>query len=181
MAENRLLTELANGQFSLAHSQATDHGLSITIIPERWNNSFENNLKLAQMLDEAGIEFMLPIARWIGYGGETDYHGNVLEAVTWATGLLALTKRINIVATIHTSVNNPVVVAKQITTIDQISNGRIGLNIVAGWNQPEYEALGLEMESKHEDRYAYAQDWFNAIKTLWSKTEHFDHEGSFSN
>jgi dimethylsulfone monooxygenase len=46
--------------------------------------------------------------------------------------LLALTKRININATIHTSVNNPVVVAKQITAIDQISNGRIGLNIVAG-------------------------------------------------
>ena len=54
------------------------------------------------MLDEAGIEFMLPIARWIGYGGETDFHGNVLKTVTWATGLLALTKRINIIATIHT-------------------------------------------------------------------------------
>jgi FMNH2-dependent dimethyl sulfone monooxygenase len=84
------------------------------------------------MLDEAGIEFMLPIACWIGYGGETDYHGDVLETVTWPTRLLALTKRINIIATIHTSVNNPVVVAKQITTIDQISNTRIGLNIVAG-------------------------------------------------
>jgi FMNH2-dependent dimethyl sulfone monooxygenase len=180
MVENRLLTELANGQFLLGtFASNCDHGLSITKIPERWNNSFENNLKLAQMLDEAGIEFMLPIARWIGYGGETDYHGNVLETVTWATGLLALTKRVNIIATIHTSVNNPVVVAKQITTIDQISNGRIGLNIVAGWNQPEYEALGLEMKSKHEDRYAYAQDWFNAIKKLWSKTKHFDHEGEF--
>jgi dimethylsulfone monooxygenase len=86
MAENRLLTELANGQFLLGtFTSSCDHGLSITTIPERWENSFENNLRLAQMLDEAGIEFMLPIARWIGYGGETDYHGNVLETVTWAT------------------------------------------------------------------------------------------------
>ncbi|MGN5480328.1 hypothetical protein ACTMU2_36795 [Cupriavidus basilensis] len=29
------------------------------------------------MLDEAGIDFMLPIARWIGYGGETDFHGSI--------------------------------------------------------------------------------------------------------
>jgi len=50
-----------------------------TKIAERWDNSWDNNLKLAKMLDEAGIDFMLPIARWIGYGGETDFHGGVLK------------------------------------------------------------------------------------------------------
>src|SRR5699024_12856169 len=44
--------------------------------------------------------------------------------------------------TVHTTANHPVVVAKQIATMDQISQSRVGLNIVAGWNKPEYEALG---------------------------------------
>lgn len=36
-------------------------GMSVTKIPERWDNSWENNVKLAQMLDDAGIEFILPV------------------------------------------------------------------------------------------------------------------------
>src|SRR6266478_5342163 len=67
-------------------------GMSVTKVPERWVNSWDNNIRLAQLADEAGIEFLLPIARWIGYGGETDFHGSVLETLTWATGLLAHTK-----------------------------------------------------------------------------------------
>jgi len=65
----------------------------------------------AKLADAAGIEFLLPIARWIGYGGETDFHGSVLETLTWATGLLAHTKRINIFATVHTAFIHPVVAA----------------------------------------------------------------------
>lgn len=168
------------GQFLLGtFASNCSGGMSVTKVEERWDNSWENNLKLAKMLDEAGIEFMLPIARWIGYGGETNFQGNVLETITWATGLLAHTKNINVIATVHTTANHPVVVAKQIATIDQISSGRIGLNIVAGWNEPEYKALGLELPAAHEERYAYAQDWFDVIKALWSKPEAFDWNGAF--
>src|ERR1700757_700383 len=63
-------------------------GMTVTKVPERWDNCFANNLRLAQLLDDAGIDFMLPIARWIGYGGDTNFHGNVLETITWAVGLL---------------------------------------------------------------------------------------------
>lgn len=154
-------------------------GMTVTKVPERWVNSWENNLALGKMLDEAGIDFMLPIARWIGYGGETDFHGGVLETMTWAAGLLANTRNIAVFATIHTAANNPVVVAKQIATIDQIGQGRAGLNIVAGWNKPEYEALGLTLPDDHETRYGYAQEWFDVIRKLWTSTEHFDWDGKF--
>ncbi|ETS77631.1 hypothetical protein PFICI_09693 [Pestalotiopsis fici W106-1] len=156
----------------------TDGGQSLTSIPERWENSFENNLKLAKLLDDAGIDFMLPIARWIGFG-PTNCHGNVLETMTWAAGLLAQTKRLNVIATIHTAAYNPVVAAKQIATIDQISHSRIGLNIVAGWNRPEYEALGLELPASHEERYAYAQEWYDIVGKLWTLPGAFDHDGTF--
>jgi alkanesulfonate monooxygenase SsuD/methylene tetrahydromethanopterin reductase-like flavin-dependent oxidoreductase (luciferase family) len=129
------------------------------------------------MLDEAGIDFMLPIARWIGYGGETDFHGGVLETITWASALLASTKRITVFGTLHTVANHPVVAAKQLATMAQISGDRVGLNIVAGWNKPEYEALGLALPDDHETRYGYAQEWFDVIKKLWTDESPFDWDG----
>ncbi|GAA6202674.1 LLM class flavin-dependent oxidoreductase [Aquicoccus sp. SU-CL01552] len=156
-------------------------GMTVTKAPERWNNSWENNLKLGKMLDAAGIDFMLPIARWIGYGGETDFHGGVLETMTWAAGLLAHTENLTVFATIHTAANNPVVVAKQIATIDQIGKGRAGLNVVAGWNKPEYEALGLSLPDDHETRYGYAQEWLDVIRKLWESEEYFDWDGKYFN
>ncbi|MDH7795403.1 MULTISPECIES: LLM class flavin-dependent oxidoreductase [unclassified Beijerinckia] len=154
-------------------------GMSVTKVPERWQNSWDNNLKLAKLLDAAGIDFMLPIARWVGYGGETNFHGNVLETITWAAALLAHTRDITVFATTHTAANHPVVVAKQLATIDQISNGRIGLNVVAGWNKPEYEALGLKLPDDHETRYGYAQEWLDIVQALWSRAEAFDWNGKF--
>lgn len=154
-------------------------GMAVTKVPERWVSSWENNLKLARLADEAGIDFLLPIARWIGYGGETDFHGSVLETMTWAAGLLASTENISIVATIHTAANNPVVVAKQIATIDQISDGRAGLNIVAGWNKPEYEALGVTLPDDHETRYGYAEEWFQIVRKLWTEKDPFDWDGQY--
>lgn len=155
-------------------------GLTVTKVEERWVNSWENNVQLAKMLDEAGIDFMLPIARWVGYGGEKiDFHGSVLETITWAAGLLAETRDIAIFSTIHTTANHPVVVAKQIATMDQIGQGRVGLNVVAGWNKPEYEALGFNLPDDHETRYAYAQEWLDIIQKLWKEKEYFDWNGDY--
>ncbi len=156
-------------------------GMAVTQVPERWVNNWENNIKLAQLGDEAGIEFVLPIARWIGYGGETDFHGSVLETVTWATGLLAHTKRINVFATVHTAFIHPVVAAKQLATADQLSSGRLGLNVVAGWNKPEYDAFGIDLPEAHEDRYALAQEWFDVVQAIWNHQGPFDWEGKFFN
>lgn len=41
-------------------------GMAVTKVPERWVNNWDNNIALAKLADEAGIEFLLPIARWIG-------------------------------------------------------------------------------------------------------------------
>ena len=156
-------------------------GMAVTKAPERWVNSWENNLKLAKLGDEAGIEFLLPIARWIGYGGETDFHGSVLETITWATGMLAHTKNINVFATVHTAFNHPVVAAKQLATVDQLSNGRLGLNVVAGWNQPEYEAFGVTLPEDHPSRYALAQEWFDVVQKIWQHEGAFDWDGEYFN
>ena len=59
------------------------------------------------MADAAGIEFMLPVGRWKGYGGDTDYQGETLETVTWAAGLLAATQRITVFGTVHAPLFHP--------------------------------------------------------------------------
>ena len=154
-------------------------GMAVTKVEERWENSWENNLNLVKMCDAAGIEFMLPIARWIGYGGETDFHGGVLEPITWAAGLMAATKYIQIFATVHTAFNHPIVSAKQLASIDQLSSGRLGLNVVAGWNKPEYDAFGVELPSNHGERYTRAQEWFDYVQKIWSSDTPFDWEGTY--
>jgi dimethylsulfone monooxygenase len=154
-------------------------GMSVTKAPERWVNSWENNLGLARLADEAGIEFLLPIARWIGYGGETDFHGSVLETLTWATGLLAHTRYINVFATVHTAFIHPLVAAKQLATADQLGRGRLGLNVVAGWNKPEYDAFGIDLPQKHSDRYALAQEWFDLVSRIWNHNGPFEWNGKY--
>jgi FMNH2-dependent dimethyl sulfone monooxygenase len=63
-------------------------GRSATKVPERWSATWPDCLALARLADAAGLDFMLPIARWKGYGGDTDFHGRSLETITWAVGLL---------------------------------------------------------------------------------------------
>jgi FMNH2-dependent dimethyl sulfone monooxygenase len=152
-------------------------GMAVTKVAERWINSWENNIRLAKLADDAGIEFLLPIARWIGYGGETDFHGSVLETLIWATGLLAHTQYLNVFATVHTAFIHPIVAAKQLATADYLGRGRLGLNVVAGWNKPEYEAFGLPLPEGHFERYELAQEWFDVVTRIWNHAGPFDWDG----
>lgn len=155
-------------------------GLAATHVPERWRAAWTDNLKLASMADETGVDFLLPVARWTGYGtGDDAFHQHVLDSTIWATGLLALTKRITVFSTIHTAFTHPIVAAKHLVTADHVSSGRMGLNIVAGWNQPEYEMFGMELPEDHNDRYGYSQEWLDVVENLWSSREPFDFEGRF--
>ena len=153
-------------------------GRSATKVPERWSASWADCLALAKMGDEAGIDFLLPIGRWKGYGGDTDLHGETLETITWATGLLAATSRVTVFGTVHAPLFHPIIAAKQIVTADQVGKGRFGLNIVAGWNEGEFEMFGVQQRD-HETRYAYAQEWIEAIKQAWGPLDDFDFDGEF--
>src|ERR1700748_554493 len=152
-------------------------GRSATKVPERWSASWPDCLKLARMADDAGIDFMLPIGRWKGYGGDTDYQGATLETITWASGLLASTRHITVFGTVHAPLFNPVIAAKEMVTADHIGEGRFGLNIVVGWNEGEFEMFGVE-QREHDARYDYAQEWIDAIKKCWGPEEDFDFKGA---
>ena len=149
-----------------------------TMVPERWTASWPDCLALAKMADAAGIDFMLPIGRWKGYGGETDFHGTTLETVTWACGLLAATSQITVFGTVHAPLFHPLIAAKEFVTADHIGAGRFGLNIVAGWNEGEFEMFGVTQRA-HDDRYEFAEEWLAVVKRAWGTEEQFDFKGQF--
>jgi dimethylsulfone monooxygenase len=153
-------------------------GRSATKVPERWAATWPECLALARLADEAGLDFMLPIARWKGYGGETDFHGCTLETITWAVGLLGATKRMTVFGTVHAPLFHPLIAAKEFVTADHIGEGRVGVNLVVGWNEGEFEMFGVQ-QREHDMRYEYAQEWIDIVKEAWSRDGTFDYAGKF--
>jgi len=153
-------------------------GIAATNVEERWQPTWQNNLALAQMADEAGLEFMLPLGRWAGYGGESDHNGVSYETLMWSAGLLAATKRIIAFSTLHVAMINPVLAAKQMVTADHIGGGRFGLNIVCGWNAEEFGMMGIDL-GEHDRRYELGQEWLEIVSKIWQEEEPFDFDGKF--
>ena len=153
-------------------------GLAVTTVPERWEASWENNQSAAKMADQSGLDFMLPLGRWKGYGGITDHNASNFETLTWASGILASTINLIAFGTVHVSLFNPVVAAKQMVTADHIGHGRFGLNIVCGWNNDEFDMLGVGLP-KHDKRYDQGQEWIDVISKVWTEDGPFDYEGDF--
>ena len=114
-------------------SANADGGLTLTTVPERWQAKWDDIADVARMADRAGIEFFLPIARWKGFGGPTNFNGTCFETYTWAAGVAGVTEHVAAFSTSHVPTVHPIMAAKQGTTIDHISNGRFALNVVCGW------------------------------------------------
>jgi alkanesulfonate monooxygenase SsuD/methylene tetrahydromethanopterin reductase-like flavin-dependent oxidoreductase (luciferase family) len=155
-------------------------GLAATTVPERWAATWEDNEAVARMADAAGIEFMLPIARWRGYAGASDYHRTTFETITWACGLLAATRTLTVFGTVHAPLIHPILAAKQFVTVDHIGRGRFGLNIVCGWNEDEFEMFG-ERQREHDTRYVFGQEWLDIVERIWTSDRPFDFAGQFFN
>ena len=160
------------GLFSLN----ADGGLALTRVPERWPATWEGVAAAARMADRAGLEFILPIARWKGFGGEMNSREWSFETLTFAAALAGITERIAVFSTVHVPMVHPVFAAKALATIDQASGGRAGLNIVCGWNPEEFALFGLPMIP---DRYAQGREWAEIIERLYSSDEPFDYRGQF--
>ena len=155
-----------------------DYGCLMADIEGRLKISWPNTVALARLADEMEFEALLPVARWRGFGGKLNPAGPGFETYTWASGIAASTNAAGVVATSHCSINHPIVAAKQGAVIDHISNGRMILNIVTGWNKPEIDMFGVEM-LPHDERYDMAEEWLAIVKRLWTEDDEFDHEGKY--
>jgi len=157
-------------------SANADGGLAITDVPERWRARWDDNLNAAGIADRAGIEFFLPIARWKGFGGKNRVREWSFETFTWAAGLASATERIGLFMTVHVPIVHPLYAAKALATVDHISNGRAGLNIVCGWNPQEFAMFGVALGEKG---YVQAAEWVDIIERCYSSNEPFDFKGEY--
>lgn len=153
-----------------------DGGLTLTKVPERWSASWPEIVRAAQIADRAGIDFFLPIARWKGFGGEMNNRLHSFETFTFAAALAGVTERIGLFSTVHVPMVHPVFAAKAWATVDHASNGRAGLNVVAGWNPDEFNLFGV---NKVDAPYDQASEWIDIITRLYSETVPFDYDGKY--
>jgi dimethylsulfone monooxygenase len=153
-------------------------GVTLADIEGKVEGTWEENVRYAQWADRIGLDAVIPIARWRGYGGEANLGDRSFETFTWATGLLAATKRIQVFATVHVPLIHPAMVAKMVATIDEISGGRIGVNVVAGWNPEELAMFGLT-QREHDERYEVADEWAEVLEQLWTTAGESSYDGRF--
>lgn len=140
--------------------------------------SWEESLRLAQHADRIGFDAVIPVMRWRGFGGKWNLSDRTFDPFTWATAVLASTKRVMSFATVQVPVIHPVMAAKMLVTADHVSGGRMGVNITAGWFPEEFAMFGLK-QREHADRYAYADEWTTLLKKLWTSDERFDFNGEY--
>ena len=166
--------KLSFGSFGINASS----GISMVNIQNRWKETWKNISFVAKHTDKSGYDFLLPIARWKGYGGKTNPTGNCYETLSFAACLSGLTEKINLFSTIHVPFIHPVYAARCISTIDNASNGRVGLNVVCGWSKEEFEMFG-QFNYKKESRYDHGKEWVQIFRKLLTNKEPLNFNGKF--
>ena len=167
--ENRLKMAVFGANLSGGTTMTSAEGTIKVTWPE--------TVEIATHADRLGLDAIVSVSRWKGFGGVNNQNDRSFETLSWAAGIAAITKDIQVVATVHVPTIHPVRLAKEAATIDHISGGRFGLNVVAGWLDREVEMFGAPV-GDHAERYAKSDEWLSLLKRLWSEDE-FDFDGRF--
>jgi alkanesulfonate monooxygenase SsuD/methylene tetrahydromethanopterin reductase-like flavin-dependent oxidoreductase (luciferase family) len=152
------------------------NGAAFTFHPDRFKCTWDANVRLAQKAEQLGFEAFVSAAHWKSFGGDDHYSGDLMETFSWAGAVAAITEHIGIISTIHVTLIHPVFAAKAEATVDLISKGRAGLNLVLGWYPPDMQLWGLDVK-EHSDRFEVAEEWMEIFDRLWSGRENFDYDG----
>ena len=90
-----------------------------------------------------------------------------LEPLTLLTALAAATERIGLIATVSTTYNSPYNLARRLASVDHVSGGRAGWNIVTSATTEEAANFGLDERPLHADRYERADEFLDVVTKLW--------------
>ena len=155
------------------------NGYIPSLAAPRYLPTFQHNLAIAQEAERQGFDFLLSMMKFRGFGGATGYWDACLDSFNLMAGLAAATTRIGLFPSTALLATHPAIAARQVATIDDISGGRCGLNIVTGWNRPEYTQMGLWPGDDYYDRrYDYAAEYVAILKALW-RDGHVTYKGEF--
>ena len=146
----------------------TNNGWVISHASPQFSPSFEMNKDVTLHAEDLGFRFAFSRVKWRGFGGEFGYWDEALESLTLMAGLASVTSRIELIGSLQPLTLHPVVAARMALTIDNISNGRFGVNLVGGSNRDEYAQMGLwPGDSYYNDRYDHLSEWTGIVTDLW--------------
>src|ERR1700721_4501470 len=138
-------------------------GLVISKIEQRTGWDIKYNPGLAPNAEESGFDYALSQIRFTaGYGAEFQH-----ESVAFSHALLAATKKLKVIAALLPGPWNPALAAKQIATINHLSEGRVAVNVVSGWFRGEFTAIGDPWLAPDE-RYRRSEGFIRALKGVWT-------------
>ena len=156
-----------------------NNGWLISETSPQYRPSFALNRTIVQRAEAYGLDFALSMIKLRGFGGKTEFWDHNLESFTLMSGLAAVTERIRLYASVAVLTLPPPIVARMAVTIDDISGGRFGVNIVSGWQRPEYDQMGLWPGEAHfARRYDYSGEYVSIMRELWA-TGRSDFKGDF--
>jgi pyrimidine oxygenase len=156
-----------------------NNGWLISETAPQYMPSFDLNKAIVLNAERHGLDFALSMIKLRGFGGKTEFWDHNLESFTLMAGLAAVTTRIKLFATAASLVMPPAIAARMAATIDSISHGRFGLNLITGWQKPEYAQMGLWPGDEYfSRRYDYLSEYVQILRDLW-ETGASDRKGEF--
>ena len=148
-------------------------GLVVSHIKQRTDWSYDYNVRLAQTAEKNGFDYALTQIRFTaGYGADNQH-----ESVSFSHALLAKTERLKVIAAILPGPWKPALAAKQLATIDHLTDGRVAINVVSGWFRGEFDAIGEEWP-EHDERYVRSEEFIRTLKGIWTQ-DNFSFEGKY--
>ncbi len=140
---------------------------------ERMEASWEYVRRLTQRSEETGWDLSL-IAE-LNLNDIKGVEEPALDAWSTAAALAAVTHSIELMVAVRPNFHQPALFAKQAANIDNISNGRLALNVVSSWWADEATQYGLQFD-QHDDRYARTREWLHVVDGLWTQ-KRFSYQG----
>jgi FMNH2-dependent dimethyl sulfone monooxygenase len=144
---------------------------------ERMDASWAYTRRLAQRSEEIGFDLTLVAELFLNDIKGPD--APALDAWSTAAALAAVTERLELMVAVRPQFHPPALLAKQAANIDQISNGRLALNVVSAWWADEARRYGVHFD-QHDDRYARTAEWLDVVSGAWSEPR-LTHKGTYYN
>jgi FMN-dependent oxidoreductase (nitrilotriacetate monooxygenase family) len=140
--------------------------------------NFRHYVKLAQAAEAAKFDLVF-LADGVGTRGDNveflsrTAHSYVaqFEPITLLSALAAVTEHVGLVATASTSFNEPYHVARKFASLDHISGGRAGWNLVTSSNEHEAKNFNRDKHFEHAERYERAIEFAEVVEGLWDSWE----------
>ena len=145
-------------------------GWTPSTAPRDTDWGFDYNAQLTARAETLGFDLAFGLAQWLGadgHGGDMQYRKYSLDPLLVTAGTAALTERIILISTVHALYGwHPLHLAKMGATLDHMTGGRWGLNLVTGFRPHEMGMFGLD-SIPHDDRYVMAAEFTDLMQTLW--------------